>query len=234
MATPHRVGAVLFDAYGTLFDLTSAVAQNRAALTPALPAGVTPEAILATWRAKQLEYTWTLSLAGIWRDFQAVTADALDFALAAHRADARTAPRAALLDAFRRLDPYPDAPGCLAALRARGLRTAILSNGTAGMLADAVSASGLEDGLDALFSVDAVQIYKPSPRVYALAASALDLPAEQIGFVSANAWDAAGAAAFGLRTVWLNRAGAPDEYGLGARVMVAGDLAAAATAFDPA
>jgi len=238
---PIRAGAVLFDAYGTLFDLGAAVARAGAGLAPGRAA-----ALAALWRAKQLEYSWVFSLAGPpraqgageaadeWRNFWALTGDALDFALAAQGLAGEADLRAALLAAFRRLDAYPDAAPALRDLRRRGLRTAILSNGSAGMLADAVAAAGLEDLLDAVVSVDAVRIYKPSPRVYALAASVLDLPPEQLGFVSANAWDAAGAAAFGFGTVRLDRVGQPDEYGLAARVPVAGSLAAAAALFEPA
>jgi 2-haloacid dehalogenase len=209
---PEPVGACVFDAYGTLLDVHAAVGRHEERL-----AGQA-RAISSLWRAKQLEYSWILSQAGDYEDFEELTARALDVALAAHGiADAGL--RAALLASYRELDAFPDAAPALAALRARGVATAILSNGSPGMLAAATGAAGLAPLLDAVLSVDDIRLYKPAPRVYALAAMRFACAPRDILFVSGNAWDAYGAARFGCRVLWLNRtshtgAGQPEEYGL--------------------
>ena len=117
-----------------------------------------------------------------------------------------------LMAAYRTLDAYPEVPDALAGLRARGMRTGILSNGDPGMLADAVASAGVADLLDAVLSVDAAGVFKTDPRSYALVPAALGLPASEIAFVSSNRWDAAAAGAFGFKPVWVNRAALPDEY----------------------
>jgi 2-haloacid dehalogenase len=199
--------AVVFDAYGTLLDVHGAVARHADRLGP--HAG----AISALWRQRQLEYSWVLSATGAYEDFAVLTARALDVALAAHGIEDR-ALRTDLLEAYRRLDPFPDALPALRGLRVAGISTAILSNGTLPMLRDAVEAAGLGPALEALISVDAVRLYKPHRRVYELAPARFRCAPERIVFVSANAWDAFGAARFGFRTFWLNRAGLPMEYEL--------------------
>ena len=187
------------------------------------------------WRAKQLEQSWILSAVGDYADFAALTARALDVALGAHGiADA--ALRADLLGAYRRLDAFADAAPALAALRSRGLATAILSNGEPAMLAEATEAAGLAPLLDAVLSVHPLRRYKPAPEVYALATGRFACAPGQIAFVSGNAWDAFGAARFGFRVFWLNRAGPPgvpvqpEEYGLdtlaAARIATLADLPA--------
>lgn len=194
----------VFDAYGTLFDVQTAMAPFRARLGPAA------DAVAATWRRKQLEYTWLRALMQRHADFEAVTREALAFAFAAHGlADA--ALEEALVAAYRRLACYPEVPAALARLRAAGLRTAILSNGTPAMLADAARHSGLAPLLDAVYSVEAAGVFKPHPDVYRLALDGEGLPAGALLFLSTNAWDVAGAAAFGLRVVWVNRFGQPPE-----------------------
>ena len=201
MRAIQRCAAVVFDAYGTLLDIgapTQALLNERA------------DALAQLWRRKQLEYSWLRSLMGRHADFERVTAEALDYALAAHAIeDPRLAER--LLAAYRNLPAYADAPAALAAIRANGRRTAILSNGSPGMLAAAVASADLADSLDMLLSVEDVGVFKPHPKVYALASQRLDLAAEKICFVSANGWDAAGAAAYGFSVVWLNRRNEPDE-----------------------
>jgi 2-haloacid dehalogenase len=195
---------VVFDAYGTLLDVHTATARVLG------PAGA---ALSASWRAKQLELTWVLSHAGAWEDFREVTARALDWALAVHGEEARPL-RDALLEAYDRLDPQPDAVAALGRLREQGRTLAILSNGTPEMLARGVAAAGLAPLLDAVWSVSDLRRYKPHPSVYALASDRLGRPPAEVVFVSANAWDAWGAARFGLAAVWLNRARGPLEYGL--------------------
>ena len=203
------IQAVVFDAYGTLLDVHGAMQRHAGKLPPDW------ERISVEWRNKQLEYSWIRSLTGPGhhQDFWRITQDSLDFVAARHRiTDPKV--RAQLLDAYRHLPAYPDAKPILAALRARGLHTAILSNGEPGMLADAVSAAGLAPLLDAVISIEDAGIFKPDPRVYALACDRLGLPASAMAFVSSNAWDAQAAAAAGFEVFWCNRAGFPHEYGL--------------------
>jgi 2-haloacid dehalogenase len=148
---------------------------------------------------------------GIWIDFWTLTQTSLDVAFAQFpNVDRRLRHR--LLLAYRELDSYPDVRHCLSGLGAAGYRRAILSNGSADMLADAVRASGLTDVLEAIISVDEVRVFKPDGRVYQLACDTLGLQAHQVLFVSSNRWDVAGAAKFGFVPVWINRAGHPDEY----------------------
>jgi 2-haloacid dehalogenase len=195
----------VFDAYGTLFDVHSAVARHRDL------AGPHAERLSDIWRTKQLEYTWTRSLMGAYRDFDLVTCDALDFA-AARCGGLTPEARKILLSAYETLDAYADAAPALAALRAGGARAVILSNGTPTGLARAVRSAGLESLLDESLSVDALRIFKTAPAAYGLVCEHYGLRREQISFQSSNRWDVAGAARFGLHTVWINRTGAPDEY----------------------
>jgi 2-haloacid dehalogenase len=197
--------AFVFDAYGTLFDVHAAIGRHRAA------AGPDADRFSELWRAKQLEYTWTLTLAGRYLDFRILTERALDFAFARFPSvDKGLRPR--LLDAYMTLDAFADARAILGQLKRRGETTGILSNGSPAMLAAAVAAAKLGSDLDAVLSVDAIRMYKPRPEVYALVTAHFGGAASDIVFVSANRWDVMGAQAFGLRTAWVNRAGTPDEY----------------------
>ncbi|MGE3144624.1 MAG: haloacid dehalogenase type II [Pseudorhodoplanes sp.] len=195
----------VFDAYGTLFDVHAAIARHAAA------AGPDAARLSELWRSKQLEYSWTLTLAGQYRDFETLTAEALDFALTRFPSVDKSL-RPALLSAYRTLDAYPDAQSCLAALKARGAPTAILSNGSPDMLQAAVQAAGLAPWLDAVLSVDSLRLFKPRPEVYALVTAHFGCKPQDVLFVSSNRWDVMGAAAFGFRPIWINRAGNPDEY----------------------
>jgi 2-haloacid dehalogenase len=202
------IRAAVFDAYGTLLDVHGAMQRHAARLPPDW------ERISAEWRTKQLEYTWVDTLTGHHpRDFWQVTQDALAFVAARHRI---TDPEVlqALLDSYRQLPAFPDAAPALAALRERGVLTAILSNGEPGMLHDAVTAGRLAPLLDGVLSVEGVPTFKPDRRVYQLAEDHFGLPAGQMAFVSSNAWDAQAAAAAGFRVFWCNRTQQPDEYGL--------------------
>jgi 2-haloacid dehalogenase len=199
------VSAYVFDAYGTLFDVHAAIARHRSA------AGGDADRFSEIWRTKQLEYSWTLTLAGHYADFWTLTERALDFAFARVPSVDRSL-RSKLLDAYLTLDAFPDARNALAALKAQGLRLAILSNGTPRMLAAAVEAAGIGDYLDAVLSVDVLRQYKPRPEAYTLATDAFALQRPDIGFVSSNRWDVMGAASFGFRANWVNRTGGPDEY----------------------
>jgi 2-haloacid dehalogenase len=195
----------VFDAYGTLFDVHSAVARYRAEI------GAHAEQMSEIWRAKQLEYTWTRTLMGEYRDFRVLTAQALDYA-AARFAGISPRLREKLLAAYERLDAYPDAAPALRTLKEKGAQTAVLSNGTPEMLDDAVQSAGLAGLLDRILSVDAVRQFKTAPEAYALVDQAFGVSRPSISFQSSNRWDIAGAAKFGFRTVWINRAGQPDEY----------------------
>jgi 2-haloacid dehalogenase len=197
--------AIVFDAYGTLLDLATAVEPHVAAL------GDRSVSLLALWRAKQLEYTWLRTLMGRYADFARITRDALDYACDSLGCAPQPTLREALLDAFHHLRCYADAADSLERLRAAGVRTAILSNGTPGMLGSALRASGLDAKFDAVLSADAVRRYKPDPLVYRMATDAFRCAPSELVFVSANAWDVAGAAAFGCATIWVNRSGAAPE-----------------------
>ena len=198
------VEACVFDAYGTLFDVHSAVGRHRARI------GGAADSVSATWRSKQLQYTWLRSLMHRWTDFAEVTEDSLDFALdEAGIEDASL--RGDLLEAYRALACYPEVDRVLDTLRGGGMRTAILSNGSRAMLDAAVASAGLESRLDAVLSVDDVRVFKPHPDVYRLACDRLGVRREAVCFLSSNAWDAAGAATFGFRVVWVNRFGQARE-----------------------
>ncbi len=198
------VRAVIFDAYGTLLDFAGAAERAGDVL------GDRWRSLSDLWRRKQLEYTWLRSLMRRHVDFWQVTGEALDYALQAH-AIHDPALRKRLMELYLHLDPYPDARPALEALRAHGLRLAVLSNGSTGMLDAGIRNARLDPLLDAVMSVDEVAVYKPAPEVYAMAARQLDLLPGEIGFVSSNGWDAHGAGAFGFRVAWCNRAGLPAE-----------------------
>ena len=198
------VSACLFDAYGTLFDFASAAARcpgvpddKRAALT-------------ALWRDKQVQYSWLRTLQGRYASFWTVTGDALDFALdSLGLADASLRER--LMSLYFTLDAFPDAPPALAALKARGMRLAILSNGSPSMLEAAVGHADLSGVFERVFSVDAVGAFKTDGRVYRYALDELGLEASQVCFCSSNGWDAYAASAFGMKVAWINRYGQRPE-----------------------
>jgi 2-haloacid dehalogenase len=219
---PMPARAFVFDAYGTLFDVHAAVARHHDA------AGPEADRFSETWRIKQLEYAWLLSAAGQYLDFWTLTERALDYAFARFPTVDR-ALRSALLECYFKLDPFADARAALAALKTRGVRTAILSNGSPKMLDAAVANAGLAGELDAVLSVDAIRIYKPRAEVYALATAAFGLAPADVAFISSNRWDVMGATAFGFTCIWINRANAPEEYPEFAPVRVVQSLSALAT-----
>lgn len=192
----------VFDAYGTLFDVHSVVEAGRSLTAD-------PGALSTLWRQKQLEYTWLRSLMGRYEDFWAVTEAALRYAVQRLGLPATEPQLAALMDAYLGLASFPDVRDALARLGPRP--RAILSNGAPAMLQAAVRSSGLEPFLDHVISVDSVRVYKPAPAVYALGPRTLGVAADELLFVSSNAWDVAGAKAFGYRVAWCNRLGAPEE-----------------------
>ena len=208
MKQDHPVEALVFDAYGTLFDVHSVIALCNE-IFPDRGAELSQR-----WRAKQLEYTWLRSLMGRYEDFWQVTQAALAMACNSLSLECSTAARDRLMDEYLRLQPYPEVAQSLRSLSGR--RLAILSNGNPRMLDAAVRNAGLAEWISEIISVDEVKIYKPSPRVYELAPQKLGVKKEAVGFVSSNCWDAIGAASFGFQTFWVNRAGLPaDELGFG-------------------
>ncbi|HEV8647665.1 MAG TPA: haloacid dehalogenase type II [Burkholderiales bacterium] len=206
MDSPPALKALVFDAYGTLFDVHSVITECEA-LFPGKGASLSQ-----LWRGKQLEYTWLRSLMGRYADFSAITRAALTTACAMLRLELSEAAARRLMDAYLVLKAFPDVMDTLSRLRGRKL--AILSNGSPAMLDAVVRHAGLDQVLDAVLSVDALRIFKPHPSVYAYAAERLQLPAGAVGFVSSNFWDVAGATSFGFRTFWINRTGVvPDDLG---------------------
>jgi 2-haloacid dehalogenase len=198
------VRACVFDAYGTIFDFASAGERCTDAL-----AGEAAR-LTALWRDKQLQYSWLRAVQSRHADFWEVTGDALDFAL---ETLGLTEPglRERLMQLYLALDPFPEVPEMLRRLRAAGLWTAILSNGSPEMLSAAVENAGLFGLFDHVLSVELVGVYKPHPKVYRLACDRLSLDAGAILFVSSNAWDVHAASAFGMRTIWCNRYGQRRE-----------------------
>jgi 2-haloacid dehalogenase len=202
--TIDGIKACVFDAYGTLFDVHSAVGKHRHRL------GDIADQVSLLWRTKQLEYTWLRSLMGHHADFWQITGDALDFAFDMHHLNDPDL-REDLIEAYLKLDCYLEVPEALSILKTRGFKLAILSNGTPAMLEAAVKNSGIEKLIEKKFSVEKVGIFKPNPRVYQIAVDGLNVKPEEIVFQSSNAWDASGASAFGFKVAWVNRFGQSAE-----------------------
>jgi 2-haloacid dehalogenase len=201
----RRPDVVAFDAYGTLLDVHSAVLL--------LAHRIGPDAVQfsALWRAKQLEYTWVRALSGRYRDFWLLTQDALTFAFAAFPKVDRGL-RSELLGAYRELSAYPDAVAALQRLRGLGVSLCVLSNGEPAMLDAALTAAGVSSLVDAVLSVDVIKTFKTAPAAYRLVCDRFGVTARQAVLVSSNRWDIAGATAFGMGGIWVNRSAMPDEY----------------------
>jgi 2-haloacid dehalogenase len=196
----------VFDAYGTLFDVHSAMARHRDACGP------DGDRMSELWRTKQLEYSWTLTLAGQYVDFWQLTERALDYALARTPSIDRSV-RERLLKAYFELGAFSDARATLRKLKQNGRSTAILSNGSPAMLKAAVDGAGIGGDLDAVLSIDVLRMYKPRQEVYALVTDRFKCAPSDVTFVSSNRWDIMGAMTFGFRTAWINRGKVPEEYG---------------------
>jgi len=201
----QEISALVFDAYGTLFDVHS-VTRLAESLFPGKGA-----ALSQAWRTKQLEYTWLRTLMGRYEDFSRVTAASLDWTFEYLGLPDDEAARSALIDEYRKLAMFPEVPDTLEKL-AKDRPLAILSNGHPEMLEAVVE----HNKLSAMFrggvlSVDAVKHFKPEPSVYRIVEERLGVPRALVGFVSSNGWDAAGAKSFGFRVFWVNRGGAPVE-----------------------
>lgn len=198
------IKVVAFDAYATMFDVHAPVRRLSARV------GAKSQALSVTWRDKQIQYTWLRSLMGDYKPFSQVTSDALSYAMELHGIDDPVLHKD-LLDAYYTLSAYDDVAPCLDALRAKGLKTAILSNGSMDMLNAAVNSAGITDKLDAVLSVEQVQVNKPHPKVYQLTCDHFGVSADEICFVSNNPWDSHAAAHFGYQVARLNRYGALAE-----------------------
>ena len=202
--TPVR--ALVFDAYGTLFNVHS-IGIACESLFP----GKGTE-LSRIWRTKQLEYTWLRSLMGRYTEFEAITRDALGIACRTLGLELTQSDTTMLMEGYRQLDPFPEVKDALAALHGR--KRAILSNGSPAMLSALVKHAGMSKFFDAVISVDELRMFKPHPSVYGLATRYLGVNAGEIGFVSSNFWDVSGASSFGFRTFWINRSNSqPDKLG---------------------
>jgi len=219
MATtpPGNIKALAFDAYGTLFDVFSITARCEQ-LFPGSGAALTQ-----LWRAKQLQYSLLRSLMGRYEDFWQLTEDALLYASESLKLELTAATQQELMDAYLNLAAFPDVRRGLVALKTRGLRLAILSNGAPNMLDAAVKHAGIDTAFDAIMSADELNIFKPSPQLYGLACTRLRVGTGELGFVSSNSWDVSGAASTGLTTFWVQRsAGEPaDRLGFSATHVIA-------------
>lgn len=194
-----------FDAYGTVFDVHSAISEFRSVMGP------DADRMSEIWRAKQLEYTWTLTLAGHYADFWTLTERALDFALARVPSVPKNL-KPALLDAYSTLKAFPDAKLALQKLQIGGHKTCILSNGSPEMLQNAIAYADLTHHFDAVFSVDKLKMFKTRPEVYAMVTDHYKCEPSNVSLVSSNRWDIMAAKSFGFRPLWVNRAKLPDEY----------------------
>jgi 2-haloacid dehalogenase len=206
MSDPSAATHYVFDAYGTLFDVQAAALRHKEAIGPAW------QELSQVWRAKHLEYSWVHALSRRPVTFWDLAQRSLDHALASVGVSIAEGVRQDLLAAYRTMEAYPEVAGVLAALKSRGARVAILSNGDPDMLEDAVRAANLAQSVEAVLSVRAAGIFKPAPEVYRLATDRFGCRPPDISFQSSNRWDIAGAKAFGFRCVWINRTGAADEY----------------------
>ncbi|GAA6208126.1 haloacid dehalogenase type II [Cognatishimia sp. WU-CL00825] len=200
----------IFDAYGTLFDVSAAARQ--AAAEPEHAAFATHwDKVSADWRNKQLQYTWLRAITHNHTDFWQVTQEALDWSLQASGLENDTDLRRRLLQLYWELSAYPEVPEMLKTLKSQGLNTGILSNGSPDMLDGAVKSAGLSTWLDDVLSVESVGVFKPDSRVYDLVLKRFNCTADEVLFVSSNGWDVAGASGFGFQTVWVNRAAEPVD-----------------------
>jgi 2-haloacid dehalogenase len=199
-------GIYVFDAYGTLFNLHAAAERHRERIGPEW------QRFSQTWRTKHIEYTWHTTIVGRKKTFWELAERSLDYAAVTHALELTSETRAALLDAYRHMQAFPEVPEVLDGLRAKGAKLAVLSNGDPDMLADAMTAAGIDGKLDAVLSVADVGAFKPAQQVYSLATDRFACKPADISFQSSNRWDIAAAKAAGMHCVWINRTNAPDEY----------------------
>jgi len=189
--------AVVFDAYGTLFDVNSAAAKCK------IKIGDKWEAFANFWRTTQLEYTWLRSLMKRHKDFWQVTEDSLEKSMKVFNIDKGM--KNELLSLYKILSPYPEVKGVLEDLKKKNFKLAILSNGTPALLNKLVASSNLNTLFDDLFSIEEVKIYKPDSKVYDLPVKKYKIEPNEIIFLSANTWDVSGGGNYGYNSVWVNR-----------------------------
>ena len=218
----------VFDAYGTLFDVAAAARQAAAEPGGEKLAQIWPQ-LAEDWRAKQLQYSWLRAVTGEHTDFWRVTQDGLDWALELRGLSDDAALRERLLSLYWQLQAYPEVPEMLRDLKAAGMNTAILSNGSPDMLQGAVQSASLADVLDDVLSVESVGVFKPAPQVYDMVLQRFGVAKHHVLFVSSNGWDAAAAASYGFVTAWVNRAGLPVDRLPGQPNFVLQDLSAIPT-----
>ena len=196
----------VFDAYGTLFDVHAAAEREKAAIGP------TWQDLSRTWRTKHIEYSWHHAFTGKPATFWQLAERSLDYAIATTGSGVSAEVRGRLLASYRTMAAYSEVREVLAAVKARGDKLAILSNGDPNMLDDAVKAAKLDGLFDAVLSVSAATTFKPQMKVYQLVLDRFGGKPADVSFQSSNRWDIAAAKAFGFRCVWINRTAAPDEY----------------------
>lgn len=199
----------IFDAYGTLFDVSAAA--REAAAEPGNEALANRwQALAADWRAKQLEYTWLRAIADAHDDFWQVTQDGLDWAMEKHGLEGDKL-RTRLMQLYAELSAYPEVPEMLKTLKNAGYKLAILSNGAPKMLQSAMESAGIADLLDDCLSVENTGVYKPHAQVYDMVGDRFGCANDEVLFVSSNGWDAACATGYGFQTAWVNRMGLPVD-----------------------
>jgi 2-haloacid dehalogenase len=201
---PSKYRAIAFDAFPIFNPRT--IAARCEALFPGRG-----NELVGMWRTRQFEYAWLRAVANRYADFERITDDSLTFAARALNLEMTAEKREQLLQAHFELDAWPDAMPTLKNLRDTGVRLALLSNFTPGMLNGCIKFAGLDGAFDHVLSTDTARTYKPDPRAYELGTAALQLPREQIVFAAFAGWDAAGAKSFGYPTFWVNRLGLPPE-----------------------
>ena len=192
-----NIKAIIFDAYGTLFDVNSAAEKCKGKI------GDKWEGFANYWRTTQLEYTWLRSLMKRHKDFWQVTEDSLDKAMKAFEIDSLM--RNELLDLYKILSPFKEVPEVLRSLKEKNLKVAILSNGTPDLLNQLVKSNNLDNLFDDLFSIEEVGIYKPDSKVYDLPIQKYQIKKNEVAFLSANTWDVSGGGNYGYNSIWVNR-----------------------------
>ena len=192
-----NIKAIIFDAYGTLFDVNSAAEKCKSKI------GDKWESFANYWRKTQLEYTWLRSLMGRHKDFWQITEDSLDKSMQAFNIN--KAMKNELLDLYKILSPYPEVKETLEKLKEKRYKLAILSNGTPALLNELVKSNGLQNLFDDIFSIEEVKIYKPSSKVYDMPVKKYSIKNEEVAFLSANTWDVSGGGNYGYKSIWVNR-----------------------------
>jgi 2-haloacid dehalogenase len=202
--TMKGISACVFDAYGTLFDFSSAVRNY-----PLDGSEHQKSELIKLWRDKQIQYTWLRTIQNRYSDFWSVTSDALEYALASLRFDPKH--HKGLMELYLKLEPFPEVTAVLQTLKQNGYQLVVLSNGTQDMLRRIIEHAQLNKMFDHVLSADDIGVFKTSPKVYQYALDVLKLPAEACSFQSSNAWDAFAASDFGMKVVWCNRYGQTPE-----------------------